>query len=219
MLCALMDGRAHTSKELALVAGISAATGSSHLRALRDAGLIRSEQSGRTIYHRIASEQVAEQLEGLATLVPPSFARRLRQARNTDPDGLIARCCYNHLAGWLGVAIGNSLEARGAVAKIGETCTAGPDRALLADVSGLEHRQGEVIGKLCLDWSERRPHIAGRLGRAMLVAALGRGWLVRAPIGRALRVTEAGRHAYDDLLGLNVPDAAERAAPRPGTDP
>lgn len=219
MLCALMDGRAHTSKELALLAGISAATGSSHLNVLRAAGLIVSEKSGRSIYHRIACDHVAEQLEGLATLVPPSFAQRLRQARRTDPDSLIARCCYNHIAGWLGVAIGDALVARGAIAAIGETCTAGPNANLLTKISGLVFNQGDLVGKHCLDWSERRPHIAGSLGQAMLDTSLDRGWLVRTPSGRALRVTGAGRQAYADLLGLNIPGGAKPAAGKPGPGP
>lgn len=201
MLCALMDGRAHTGKELALCAGISPATTSSHLAVLRASGLIRSQKSGRSTYHHLSGPEVAAQLEGLAELVPPSFAARLRAVRRHDPDSLTARCCYDHIAGALGVALCDALVRQKVIVQEAGAVRAGNNPALLQNLTGLAPQAGAVLGRGCLDWSERRPHLAGALGRAMLTTWLAKDWLHRAPSGRSLYLTASGA-AVTHALGL-----------------
>lgn len=203
MLCALMDGRAHTGKELALCAGVTPATASSHLAMLRDTGLIQSQKSGRSTYHQLSGPDVAGMLEGLAALVPPSFAARLRAVRRDDPGSLHARCCYDHIAGAFGVGLCDALTAKGAIVQEAGAVRAGPTPALLFGLAGLAPQPGAVLGRSCLDWSERRPHLAGGIGRALLKTWLCNGWLHRNSYGRGLVLTAKGR-AVAGGLGLDA---------------
>ena len=218
MLCALMDGRAHTGKELAEVAGVTAATASAHFAMLRDASFILSEKRGRSTYHRLAGPQIAAALEGLAVLVPHSFAGRLRAVGRHDPGHAEARCCYDHIAGRLGVALCASLVAQDAVVLQEGIALAGSKPGVLAALAGVEALPGSVLGRTCLDWSERRDHLSGRLGRAMLAQALTQSWLKRPSHGRALILTAPGRAAFA-AIGLpewvDDPEGQERAAGGP----
>ncbi|SCW70821.1 ArsR/SmtB family transcription factor [Ancylobacter rudongensis] len=206
MLLALMGGPALTAGELARQAGVSAPTASGHLAKLAAAGVVAARPQGRHRYYRLASPEIAEVLHALmlaATLGPP----RHRPPGPRDGALRLARSCYDHLAGRLAVALLAALEAQGHVrlANEGEAVEPTPQgRAFLAEfgldldgpgqTSGADCRQASrrPLCRTCLDWSERRPHLAGRLGAGLLERLLALGWLARVPGSRALTLTRTG---------------------------
>lgn len=205
MLMALMDGRALTARELAEAAGIQASTASRHLALLVEGGLLALERQGRHRYHRLASPEVARAVESLMQLGAPP--RRAVVTGPRDAALRAARTCYDHLAGRLGVAIADRLQAAGAVALdagddegTGRLTDAG--RALLAR-AGLV-LEGPVACRLCLDWSERRSHLAGALGRQLCAHGLAQGWLRPREGSRALAVTPRGVAVLRETLGVAV---------------
>ena len=209
MLLALMDGRALTARELATAAHVSPATASRHLGLLVEAALLRVEQQGRHRYHRLASPEVARMLEGLMQLAAPPEPQRVRVGPR-DAALRTARTCYDHLAGRLGVAITRHLLDAGAVVFEGEDATGHlTDRApQVLQPLGLEAGATMAGGagrrapcRPCLDWSERRMHLAGRLGALICAHSLGRGWLLRGQGTRALTITPPGALALRDWLG------------------
>lgn len=209
MLLALMDGRALTARELACAASVSAATASRHLGLLVEAGLLQVEQQGRHRYHRLASPEVARVLEGLMQLATPAEPRRVLVGPR-DAALRTARTCYDHLAGRLGVAITQHLLDAGAVVFDGEDASGHvTDRAphvlqrlgLEADATMAGGTGRRPQCRPCLDWSERRMHLAGRLGALICAHSLGRGWLLRGQGTRALAITPPGALALRDWLG------------------
>ncbi len=192
ILCELMDGRAFTNKELSCAANIAPQTATAHLKQLERAGLTTSLRSGRHVYHRIANARVASVLENLSTLVPDDHVRR---AAKPDPGVLLARCCYNHLAGRLGVWITDNLLDTGVLQLAHGALAPGPRYQPFLTDFGLDpprvaaHRP---TAKLCLDWTERRHHISGPLGIAILQKALDENWLARRQFSRALTITPKG---------------------------
>jgi DNA-binding transcriptional ArsR family regulator len=199
MLCVLMDGRAFTNKELALAAGVSEPTATAHLRHLAEAGLTVSMRSGRSVYHRLASAEAAELLERLGGLTPDPYLHRARRSR-ANAELMGARSCYSHIAGRLGVLILDALVVRGAVA-LGEETAAVRDPDFFTDLGVALPAGRDTTARLCLDWTERRPHLSGPLGAALMDRALGRDWLRRgAP--RVLTVTAAGYRAFDRHFGI-----------------
>lgn len=208
MLLALLDGRPRAAGDLAREAGVSAATASQHLARLLDGGLLSVSASGRHRFYALASAQVAEALETLATISPRRPVRSLRQA-NAGELLHHARSCYDHLAGRVGVLVSDALVERGAIAPLaaGEVGTLlERDHPLLAalgvavPVEAPETRRAVVRG--CLDWTERRPHLAGHLGASILTALIERGWLERRAADRALTLTPAGTGPLADVLEL-----------------
>ncbi len=199
MLCAMMDGRAWTNKELAVDAGITAQTASVHLRHLEEAGLITQRRSGRCLYHRIAGPEVAAMLEHVSGLAPFDHLARAQRAKAADLA--LLRCCYNHLAGTVAVALCDALIARGALRHEGEGMVA--QRSPVWSELGVVFPDGVgmVVAKPCLDWSERREHLGGVLGRAILDHALAEGWVQPAGPRRGLRLTERGRCAFAAVMG------------------
>jgi DNA-binding transcriptional ArsR family regulator len=208
MLYCLLDGRARTSTELAVVAGVSPSTASAHLNRLRAERLVRVAVQGKHRYYSLEGPNVAGALEGLSVLAggSPQFVP------NT-PNGLrAARTCYDHLAGTLGVSLHDRFKSL---------------RWLLADSTGIDKayevsKDGskaiedlgidlETTRKLrrrfayaCLDWSERRPHLGGALGAAILEVALKRKWVVQDLDSRALAITALGRREMLARFGLQV---------------
>lgn len=209
MLTALADGRALPASVLAAESGVAASTASGHLARLVAAGVLTVERSGRHRYYRLGSAEVAAALEALAALAPPPELRSLRDA--TRSAGLRrARTCYDHLAGRLGVAVTAALVERDALRRSGGGCpfALGPQaRPVLAglgvDLAALQQRprSARPLLRACVDWSERRHHLAGALGAAVLDAALVAGWVERQPGRRSLTVTAAGDAALRELLG------------------
>ena len=205
MLDALLAGRALTATELARVAGVSPATASEHLARLRDGGMVEVLVQGRHRYHRIASPDVAAALEALAHIAPPKVATTLRQSRRARSLAE-ARTCYDHLAGRSAVALYDGLVAREWL--VPEPGGYGLTRAgrdgLLAwgvDVDAAD-KSRRAYARPCLDWTERREHLAGALAAA-IAAALVDGpepWFVRrADDHRGLRPTSLGLARLADL--------------------
>jgi DNA-binding transcriptional ArsR family regulator len=212
MLSALMDGRALSAGELAIVAGVAPQTASGHLARLTEAGLLKVERQGRHRYHRLASADIAQLLE---TFMQVASASALPPGRSPligprDVAMRRARTCYDHLAGELGVALCDALVARGAVEfddGAGIVTAAGVDMLREAGVS-LDNvgkrRSARPLCRPCLDWSERRPHLAGKLGAALCSHFLGHDLLRRVDGSRALRVTGKGRSVLRDVWGIEA---------------
>ena len=213
MLIALLDGRALTARELADRAGVTPQTASRHLGKLLEAGLLRMERQGRRHYHRLATPDVARMLEAMHVAAAGSMtASHPARTGTADPHMREARSCYDHLAGRIAVELAATLTAASDEGALSLTSDGG--RRLAAwgvDVPTL--RAGRrVFCRACLDWSERRPHIAGALGAAMLDRALGLGWLRRRQGSRSLEVTAAGVLGLRERFDLRAP--AEQAVTR-----
>jgi DNA-binding transcriptional ArsR family regulator len=207
MLLALMDGRALTAHELAAVGNIGAATASRHLALLIEAGLLAMERQGRHRYHRLASPEVARVLEGITQLAAQRTPARRTVTGPRDAALRMARTCYDHLAGRLGVVITQHLLDHGAIAFDGEAGhvtdrLAGVLKGLGVNAAALPGAEGKRAHcRPCLDWSERRAHVAGRLGALICSQCLDSGWLVRRKDSRALEVTPKGAVALRNGLG------------------
>lgn len=203
IVSALMDGQARPATELARIAGVSASTGSEHLALLTRGGLLRVDQQGRHRYHRLANDAVARAFESLSLLT----TRPVRSASIDPGDAAFrrARTCYRHLAGELGVSLVDALLERRWVRRDGTryTLTAAGHREANA-LGLLEEADGFVEGRACLDWTERRDHLAGPLGVGLTKGLLEVGWVRRKPSTRALRVTVEGARAFRDSFGLSV---------------
>jgi DNA-binding transcriptional ArsR family regulator len=203
MLDALLSGEALAAGELARAARVRPATASGHLTRLRAAGLVDVVSAGRHRYYRLAAPEVAEALEALSLLGSAAPVRSLRGSRRAAAMAL-ARTCYDHLAGKVGVAVCDALVSRGAL-------VAGGDGYLLAPAGGeLLDRLGVVVepgrrhfARPCLDFTERRPHLAGALGAALCGRLMDLRWLVRrVPGERALRLTDEGRTGLAETFGI-----------------
>jgi DNA-binding transcriptional ArsR family regulator len=219
MLSYLLGGDLASAGELATAAAVSAPTASAHLARLLDAGLLVCEPRGRHRYYRLADADVAHALEALALV-----AERGSHARTWSSPARLrlrhARCCYGHLAGQAGVALLRGLvERRWLMARDDGSfavTAAGADGLTTLGLDGAQWLQrsagrGRGVAYGCLDWSERRDHLAGKLAAALLTHFLAQGWLRRAPGDRALMLTPPGRVA----LGAFMPLDAE-SAPPPG---
>jgi DNA-binding transcriptional ArsR family regulator len=211
MLVALIDGKALTASELAQVANITPQTASGHLARLAGADLLKVSKQGRHRYHRLASADVARMLEGLMQAAARSLPAP-RQVVTGPGDAAMrrARTCYDHLAGELGVAIADALVARGAVEFEDEAGLVTPQGLEFAARFGFDlaggaqgaRRSARPLCRPCLDWSERRPHLAGRLGAAICSRFLDDGHVRRIGGTRALTVTPTGRAALKTIFGI-----------------
>jgi len=197
ILTALMDGRALTVSELAEAAGVALPTASGHVSRLTEAGLLIAEKQGRHRYLRLSGSDVAQVLEQLMSLAQRAGARPVRTGPR-DAALRQARVCYDHLAGEAGVALFGALTAKGFIAD-GEAVTLTPAGRAWFEGFGIPlatlEKARRPVCLHCLDWSERRHHLAGALGSAMLDELLRRDWLRRAG-GRTLQFTTAGRTAF-----------------------
>jgi DNA-binding transcriptional ArsR family regulator len=203
MLEAMLGGRALPASELARHARVAAPTASSHLRKLLDAGLVRVRRSGRYRLHELNGPAVAEALEALQSIAPPRPVRSLKED-NRMRALRAGRSCYDHLAGELGVGLTDRLCELGALER--DTLVLrdpAPLAALGVDVDAARVLRRQLT-RSCVDWTERRPHLAGALGAAVLDALLMRDW-VRRGDGRAVRLTDAGRAGLADRLGVAGP--------------
>jgi len=199
MLTALMDGRALTASELAGAGGITLQTASGHLAKLVEAGLLAVRKQGRHRYFSLSGADVAEALEGLMGLAQRTGAVPTRTGPR-DAALRQARVCYDHLAGARGVVLLASLRRRGFVTGEEEAIRlTEPGRAFMVslglDLPALEGRRRPLC-RTCLDWSERRDHLGGGLGAALLELMATRGWL-RREAGRELRFSPAGARAFE----------------------
>jgi DNA-binding transcriptional ArsR family regulator len=207
MLFALMDGRALTASELADAAHVTPQTASSHLGKLADGGILARSKQGRHHYYRLATPLVGRMLEGIMAVAeggPEHFRPHWRGGN----DLRSARLCYDHLAGQLGVGIADALVQRQHVV-LGEdggevTADGAAFIARLGVDLGQVAKQRRVFCRPCLDWSERRPHIAGAVGAAIAARCFDLGWLRRAKESRVLAVTPAGHRGLRELFGVEL---------------
>ncbi len=208
MLQALMSGRALTASELAAVAGIAKATASSHLAQLVSGGLIVARAEGRHKYLSLAGPEVAAVLENLMVLAAGQGTVRAVNVGPRDPALRQARHCYNHLAGSRGVQAYDSLAARGAFDHGPQGMGLTPAGAAIFTALGLDPAHltaaSTPLCRDCLDWSERRHHLSGRLGRALLAHILAIGWAKPVPASRALQFSSAGSAAFDRAFPHNL---------------
>jgi DNA-binding transcriptional ArsR family regulator len=205
MCLALAGGEARPAGELAARAGVSAQTASNHLAKLIAGRILRVEQQGRWRYYRLACADVGHAVEALAVVAPPlpqalavdgmaAAARRLKNART----------CYSHLAGRLGVALADALIAERWLEDDGRRYRLTPagTRSLCALGIDVVVRDAPAPARRCLDWTERRPHVAGPVGTALAKVALDRGWVRRLRGTRAVAVTPPGRMELKKVFNL-----------------
>ena len=186
MVLALMDGRSRCAKKLAVDAGVTPQTASAHLKKLVAANLLVSQTSGRMKYFSLAGAEVAQAVEALSEIGNPSL-------RPAAQDLRFARCCYDHLAGQLGVSVTERLMQPGnaILAKLG------------VNVEKLASSRRPLF-RCCTDWTERRPHIAGALGAALLHHYKEQRWLVMVQESRKLVVTPLGRERFVSAIGVEA---------------
>jgi DNA-binding transcriptional ArsR family regulator len=214
MLSALMDGRTLTASELAYVSGVAPQTASGHLAKLSDAGLLALQKQGRRRYFRLASPLVARMLEGLMVLAQEGPARQRNLWRGGDTLRY-ARTCYDHMAGRIAVAIADQLVQQSFILLDedgGQLTDAG--RSFFNEFGvdlGIASKR-RVFCRPCLDWSERRPHLAGAVGAAILRHALEHDWVEHIRDSRALVVTP------DGVRGLATTFGIDGALPTDGRD-
>ena len=184
MVLALMDGRSRTAKKLALDAGVTPQTASAHLKKLVAANLLDCDARGRVKEFRLRGADVAQAVEALSGIGAAPVTPAARELR-------FARCCYDHLAGQLGVRVTERLLEAG--------------NRILAEL-GVEpsalHAGRHALYRCCTDWTERRPHIAGTIGAALLRHYLGDRWLARVENSRKLVLTERGREMFARVFGI-----------------
>lgn len=204
MLVALLDGGSRPASELAAIAGVRPPTASAHLAQLVDGGLVVGRRLGRHRYFALADPSVAEAVEALQRIAPRQRITSLRQSTTAARLGEL-RSCYDHLAGRVALVIADALVAEGSLAplvagRVGEVTGAGPlaGRLGLAQVAPAGRRPA-VRG--CLDWTERRPHVAGALGAQIRSTFLERGWAATVAGDRSLKLSDAGRGV---LAGLEA---------------
>lgn len=214
MLHALMDGRALTASELARTAGVTPQTASGHLSRLIAAGLLAVTQQGRHRYHRLASPSVARMMEGIMQVASEAaVARKPVVVGPRDTALRTARTCYDHIAGRLGVALADAMVTGGHI-ELASDAGAVTDSgvALLTglgiDLDALASRSGKRSARLfcrpCIDWSERRPHLAGAVGAALCAHCLATGWIRRSEGTRAVAITPKGQRGFREVFGVTL---------------
>ncbi|MEV7657106.1 helix-turn-helix domain-containing protein [Streptomyces anulatus] len=201
---ALLDGRAWTASELARHAGVAASTATEHLNLLVGGGLLTQERQGRHRYVRLADPDTAELIEKLAAMAPRrADLPRSLPAANRSRALARARTCYDHLAGALGVAITEAMTDRGLLDWERGLALTSAGTAWLTELGiALPTATRRPPVRSCLDWTERRPHLAGAAGAALCRHTFDAGWITRIGTSRAVALTDAGVHALKDHLGL-----------------
>ncbi|TQR97483.1 ArsR/SmtB family transcription factor [Paenibacillus ottowii] len=207
ILTALLDGRFHTASELAHMAGIKPQTASFHLAKMTEAQVVTVEKQGRHRYYGIQDPEVAQVMESLLSIAPPVPIKSFKQASENEAIRL-ARTCYDHIAGYLGVQIMSFFIQKGILSE---------------DQDGLHiTQQGEIFfadfqinlkntrqkrrsfSHKCLDWSERRHHLAGALGKALLDRLFELHWIEHLPTTRAIRITADGKRGFKEVFEIEI---------------
>ena len=204
-LLALLDGRAWTASELARHAGVAASTLSEHLGKLVAGGLLAEERQGRHRYVRLADARVAQLVEELSAQV--GAQPRPRNLRESSAVSAMARgrTCYDHLAGRLGIVVTDAMTTRLLLSQDAGFALTDAGLAWFDAVGiGLDRKSRRPLVRGCLDWTERRPHLAGVAGAALCRHALEVGWCVRIGSERAVKVTVEGERAVTQLLGIEA---------------
>jgi DNA-binding transcriptional ArsR family regulator len=206
ILYCLMDGHSRTSTELAMVAEVSPSTTSVHLNRLKTAHLVKVLVVGKHRYYSLDGPNVAQALEGLSVLAGGVRGKRVP---NTPSRLRAARTCYDHLAGAIGVALHDRFQALGWMSAVnGDAYELTPRGTKALEALGVDIETARMLRRrfapACLDWSERRPHIGGALGAALLKIALKRKWVIQDLDSRALGVTSLGRRDMVARFGLHI---------------
>jgi DNA-binding transcriptional ArsR family regulator len=212
ILVALVGGRALPAGELAFIGNVAPQTASFHLRKLMDASLISVERQGKHSYYRLANERVAATLESIAALAPVCNQVALRSRTRRESERVkelrFARSCYRHLAGALAVEIHRALLDRRLLVAHSEKSYAltslGQQWCRKLGIVPESGRRLGPAGRACLDWTERRHHLGGALGVALLSRLTELRWTVTNPESRAMRVTHAGAVALEQELGIAI---------------
>lgn len=207
ILSALLGGQALPATELADRAHITPQTTSAHLAKLVEGGLLGVTQTGRHRYYRLKNADVARALEALAVIAPPPQV--VSRYQPSDSQALrFARTCYDHLAGKLGVAITQSLLEKRFLTLDDQTYHVTEQGTAWFAAWNIDpqhlHKGRRAFARTCLDWSERRDHLAGALGAALATAFFERGWIERLPDTRAVQLTETGRAGLLKELQIEV---------------
>lgn len=213
ILAALMDGRALTATELSRIAGLTPQTVNSHLARLISAGVISVEEHRRRRYHRLARPEVSRLLEDAMPTAADDGSAPKRELVTGPRDAAMrrARTCYDHFAGRLGVTVADSLIARGAVELDSGAGVLTNSGATFLRHHGIEvtdervtkRKSSRPVCRPCLDWSERRPHIAGKLGAAICTHFFDKGFVRRRDGVRTLEITPTGTHALREMFGIS----------------
>jgi DNA-binding transcriptional ArsR family regulator len=210
ILIALLDGKSRTAGELALTANVSAQSASAaHLSKLVDGGLLTVGRTGRHRYYAMAGPDVAHALEALGSISTLPRSPVVATRPRVSDDMYTARSCYNHFAGRIAVELSDALE-KFEIARPRGKCDYELGRAgrawfasLGIDVDSLR-RSRRAFARQCLDWTERRPHIAGALGAALCSRLISLGWVASRRDTRALRITPHGARELHSRLGITV---------------
>jgi len=206
MLWNLLDGRAYTAGELAAIADVSGTSASNHLTKLLDADLLKVQKQGRHRYFSFSKPEIAYVVESLASLSDHESKKTIDS--NTRSGIKYCRTCYDHLAGYVGVKITEALERKKIIKKSGGLYVITAEGWEFLKVFGIN--KNEIVNKRrpltrqCLDWSERRPHIAGQVGAMLLKNMLEKDWFRRVQFSRELIVTSKGRKEIPELLRIEV---------------
>ncbi|HEY4142477.1 MAG TPA: helix-turn-helix transcriptional regulator [Pseudolabrys sp.] len=208
MLHALMDGRALTASELAHAAGITPQTASGHLSQLAAAGLLTVNQQGRHRYHRLASPAVARMMESIMQ-VAAETAPRPRKVFTGPRDAALreGRTCYDHLAGRLGVSLADAMVSHGFIELDTDAGIVTATGMALMQRLGIDlnpNKKGRMLCRPCLDWSERRLHLAGTVGTALCAHCFEAGWIRRVDGTRAVTVTVKGQKGLREVFGIGA---------------
>lgn len=210
MLLELMHGRALPAGELATAANVTPQTASGHLARLVEGSFVRMEQQGRHRYYRLASTEVADAVEALLVLAKESSQGKRRDSIPEIGSLEHARTCYAHLAGWLGVQIADALQANGMLVPTEGRAFAVTERGrewfkdLEIAVNATADGASPKLARQCIDWTERRPHIAGAVGVVMYRRFVALRWIVPAKNTRAVRVTLDGKRELWKRLRIGV---------------
>jgi DNA-binding transcriptional ArsR family regulator len=212
MLSALLDGRALTASELAYAARVTAQTASAHLAKLTEAGLLSVVRTGRHRYFRLASPKVVEMLDGIVAVAlenRPRYRPLSRQARELSE----ARICYDHLAGRLSVDLTDFLTTHEYIVLGDEAAEITPAGARFLTEFGIDlpapNSTRRNFCRWCLDWTERRPHLAGAVGAALTKRCFDLGWTERMKHGRAVIVTTSGKRGFLETFGISFSNENE----------
>ncbi|GAB3889133.1 winged helix-turn-helix domain-containing protein [Kibdelosporangium lantanae] len=202
---AMLDGRAWTAGELARTARVAASTASEHLDHLVAGGLLTQHRQGRHRYVTLANPRVAELIEFMAEHAPPTPPPSTLRGAAIHTALAAGRTCYDHLAGRLGVAVTTAMLDRGLLTHTDGLALTDPGITWLTtlgvDIDRLRRARRPLLRE-CLDWTERRPHLAGGVGAAVCQVFFDAGWITRTGTHRAVRLTDTGRTAIHDTLGI-----------------
>lgn len=208
VIAALLDGRAMTAGELARLADVSPATASTHLHRLLDAGFLAVSAQGRHRYYSLSDERIGRAFESLAALAPTRPVRSLKQSKAAERLRF-ARTCYDHLAGASAVSLTETLTDNGDLRRVADAFELTDSGAARMAAFGLDlaklARARRSFAHPCLDWSERRHHIGGALGAALLNRMVELRWLARDSQSRAVRLQPPARQGFLDAFACDLP--------------